>query len=225
MATPAELELLNAEIDGELDDRQRAELARALLADPQLRALREDLRRLCAALDAVPAREPPAQLREQILAAVPQDAARGAAPGWSAQVLRRAAVIAAVVAAGSVVYAIVGGGRPPATELAGTLAGRQGAGILDAVKLQSGPVTGRVSLARTAAGLELDGELVASAPLDVVVTRGEQTLRLPAVGASTGAQFALALPGAAAPGQAVALSFLMDGREVATATLRVPESR
>ena len=42
------LELIHAEIDGELTGPQRAELNRLLLADPALRALRDELRRTCA---------------------------------------------------------------------------------------------------------------------------------------------------------------------------------
>lgn len=63
MVDPGRLALIHEEIDGELDAAGRAELARWLLADPEGHALRDDLRRLCTALDSVPAVEPPAQLR------------------------------------------------------------------------------------------------------------------------------------------------------------------
>ena len=46
MADVGYLELIHAEIDGVLDERQRAELARRLLADPEARAVREELREL-----------------------------------------------------------------------------------------------------------------------------------------------------------------------------------
>src|SRR5512135_2329165 len=65
-------ELLNAEIDGTLSATDRAELSRRLLESPELRALRDDLRRACAELDRLPRVEPPAGLREKILAALPQ---------------------------------------------------------------------------------------------------------------------------------------------------------
>ncbi len=45
MVDQAQLALIQAEIDGELNDRQRAELSRSLLADPALRAAREEMRR------------------------------------------------------------------------------------------------------------------------------------------------------------------------------------
>ena len=70
MATPEQLRLIHAEIDGELDAAGRAELARWMLADPDGRALRDDLRELCGALDSVAAVEPPPRLRHDILAAL-----------------------------------------------------------------------------------------------------------------------------------------------------------
>ena len=71
MADSGRLALIHAEIDGELDGRQRAELARALLADPEIQVLREDLRRVCAALDVLEDVDPPQQLRQSVLDALP----------------------------------------------------------------------------------------------------------------------------------------------------------
>ena len=55
----ATLELINAEIDGVITGPQRAELNRLLLADPSVRALRDDLLRTCRALDDDAARRAP----------------------------------------------------------------------------------------------------------------------------------------------------------------------
>ena len=76
MIDPTQLALIQAEIDGALNDRERAELSRGLLADPALREVRDEMRRLCRALDSIPQAEPPAQLREDIFAALPQIQAR-----------------------------------------------------------------------------------------------------------------------------------------------------
>jgi anti-sigma factor RsiW len=65
------LELINAEIDGVLTGPQRAELNRLLLADPSVRALRDDLARTCRALDEMPREEIPAGLHEAIVAGLP----------------------------------------------------------------------------------------------------------------------------------------------------------
>jgi hypothetical protein len=65
------LELINAEIDGELTGPLRAELNRLLLADPAVRALRDELVSICRALDALPQEEVPADLHARIMASVP----------------------------------------------------------------------------------------------------------------------------------------------------------
>jgi anti-sigma factor RsiW len=65
------LELIQAELDGELSGPQRAELHRALLADPALRALRDELAATCRALDAIEPEPVPTGLHESIMAALP----------------------------------------------------------------------------------------------------------------------------------------------------------
>jgi hypothetical protein len=228
MADPVRLALIHAEIDGELDARQRAELARSLLADPETRALREDLRRVCATLDAVQEVEPPPQLRASILGALPQTR-RGSATSWpvsswwSAPVLRYAAAVAGVLTAGAIVFAVLDGQRPAATDVAGTLAGSRATMTLDTVQLTSGPVAGRVSLVRDAAGFGLALELKASAPVDVFVAGSGYTFRINGLGQQHGpgaGRSTVALPGFRMDGQSVDLTFLMAGQEVGRATLK-----
>jgi len=103
MANPGQLVLINAEIDGDLDAAQRAELARTLLADPKARELRDDLRRLCQTLDAVPLVDPPPGLQESILAAMPQMApmSAGIPKRWTGMMALVRDVIAASSFAGS----------------------------------------------------------------------------------------------------------------------------
>ena len=237
MADATRLALIHAEIDGELDPRQRAELARSLLADPATRALREDLRRLCTALDGVAEVEPPPQLRARIFAALPQTVAAPVGPTparsvparswWSAPALRYAAVLAGLVTAGTLVFGVLDGQRPPASELAGTLAGPRAAATLDTVRLTDGPVLGQVSLIRNVSGLGLALDLKAGAPVDVFVAGGGYTFRINGVGHQDGpaAPTTVALPGFRTDLQAVDLTFLIAGQEVGRATLRATSGR
>ncbi len=228
MADSGRLALIHAEIDGELDGRQRAELARALLADPEIQVLREDLRRVCAALDVLEDVDPPQQLRQSILDALPQSTPSRARSWWSAPRLRYAALIAGMLAVGTILYETVESPRPATNDLAGTMAAADAPTILDTVRLSSEVVSGRVSLYRDRAGLGLKFELVASAPVDLLVASEGRTLRVNGLGvrdAPGGPRTTVALPGFGRSGEAVEVTFLMAGREVGRATLRLPKDR
>jgi hypothetical protein len=226
MTDSGHVALIHAEIDGELDGRQRAELARALLTDPEAQALREDLRRLCTALDALEDVDPPQELRLSILDALPQSTPQRVRSLWSAPRLRYAALIAGVLAAGTIVYETVNGPRPATSDVAGTMAAAGAPTTVDTVRLGSGPVSGRVSLYRDRTGLSLEFELVASAPVDVLVASDGHTLRVNGLGGREGRggpRTAVALPGFGMRGEAVDVTFLMEGHPVGSATLRAPQ--
>src|SRR5262249_33838372 len=109
MADVELINLINAEIDGELEAPQRAELARRLLADPEARALREDLLRVRTMLDAVAEVEPPPELRANVLRGLPAADARGSRASWVAARWRYGALAAGVMAAAVLVYETVDG--------------------------------------------------------------------------------------------------------------------
>jgi anti-sigma factor RsiW len=226
MVDPGQLELIHAEIDGELDDRQRAELSRGLLVDPALRALRDEMRRLCLALDAVTQVEPPEQLRADILAALPQMRARHSRVAWPALRWRYAAVLAGVLLTGAIVFRIMDfGQKPAANEMAGTLAAARAAVTVDVVQISQGAVTGRVSLIRDGADMGLAVELAASAPVDVLIAGGGRSVRVNGLGprGHHGAGLTtIPLAGFGSGGQPVNLTFLIGDREVARAVLREP---
>jgi hypothetical protein len=233
MSEPDYLPLIHAEIDGELDGPQRGELARRLLTDSDVRAVRDELRRVCTALDAMPQVEPPPELRESILTALPRPMAVLPPPAarplqsWSFdRRWRYAAVIAGVLAAGTTLFVKVEGLRPSTNDTAGTMAAAQAVATLDTVTFANGPLGGRVSLSRGASGLSLRFELVTSAPVDVVVASDGHSLRFnglggPGAAGETGTT--VALPGFAMAGQPVNLTFLMSGHEVGHATLTAPD--
>jgi hypothetical protein len=227
MTDSGHLALIHAEIDGELDGQQRGELARYLLTDPQARALREDLRRLCTALDALEDVDPPQQLQQRILDGLPQSTPSRARSWWPAPRLRYAALIAGVLAVGTIVYETADGPRPAKSDVAGTMAAADAPTTVDTVRLGNGAVAGRVSLYRDRAGLGLKFELVASAPVDVLVASDGHALRVNGLGMRNGPggpRTAVALPGFRM-GQTVDVTFLMAGRQVGRATLRAPKDR
>jgi anti-sigma factor RsiW len=221
------LGLIHAAIDGELEPRQRAELASCLLADPQARATHDSLARMCAALDAMPAIEPPRQLRASILAALPPVAAgsrpaRGVARG-SVAAWRYAAVFAGALITAGVVYEAGVGRGPDATEVAGTMAAASAPLIVDTVRLDLGQVTGQAQLYRAAAGLRVELELAAPEPVDVLVTSGGETRRISGLGgpeSARGQRTAIALPAGGPVGQTVDLTLWMAGHRIGAAQLK-----
>lgn len=72
MLTPAELELLTAAVDGELDARQQRQFARLLNASPEARATFRQLQQDAAAVRALPQRACPVDLTANVLANLPK---------------------------------------------------------------------------------------------------------------------------------------------------------
>jgi hypothetical protein len=216
--------LIHAELDGDLSSQQRADLARLLLADPQVRALRDELQGLSSRLDAIGQVEPPPQLKDSILnrlRSVPvAPTYRKASFGrW-----RLAAMVAGLLIAGTIVYKTVQGPAPGSRETAGTMAADAPTSV-DSVVVESGPVTGRATLYRDKTGLAVGVEVSAAEPVDVLVSTGGHSFRINGVGSSNpaaGTRQTVALPGVRMQGQEIELSFLIGERAVSHATLHAP---
>jgi hypothetical protein len=222
MSDPGYVALVHAEIDGELDPGQRAELARRLLTDSEARALREDLLQLRKMFDSVGEVEPPTRLRATVLQSLPPFSPPRSSLRWPAQHWRYAALAAGVLGAATLVYETVDGPGPGSAEVAGTIAAKRAPVTVDTVTLGRGPVTGHVSLYRDAGGLGLALELAASEPVDVLIAGDGRTLRVNGLGRTGSAEqkTMVALPGFGLDGKGrVNLTFLISGREVAHATL------
>jgi hypothetical protein len=225
MTDAERLALLHAEIDGELDGAQRGELARLLLAEPPTRALRDQLKRVCDAVEAVGEAEPPPQLRDLILRRLPtpRGAAVPAGRTWSPGRWRQAALVAGLLAAGAIVYETVQGPGPGSSETAGTMvAGTPG--TLDSVVLGPGPVAGHVSLYRDQGGLAVALDVTTSEPVDVLIVSAGHTQRINGLGGghpAAATRRMVSLPGIG-PGQNVELTFLMGEQTVSRAVLRTP---
>jgi len=216
MADSAQLALVHAEIDGELDDRQRAELARCLLADPAFRAKRDELRRLCGRLDSMKQVDPPTELLDGVLASLPQSKAPGGRFRMPVGSWRYAAMLAGVLITGTIVFRLTDGQGTVATEMAGTLAGSRAPHSIDLAEISRGAVAGKASLTQQGSGLALALQLTAGAPVDVSVASGKQSLTIK--GLSVG-HTVTALTGFERTGQPVNLTFMAGGREVGRASL------
>jgi anti-sigma factor RsiW len=218
------MQLIYAELDGELSSEQRADLARLLLAEPEMRRLRDELRGLCSRLDAVGQVEPPPQLKGSILTRLPSVPVATAYRKASFGRWRLAAMIAGLLTAGTIVYETVQGPAPGSRETAGTMAADVPTSV-DSVAVGGGPFTGRATLYRDKTGLAIRLEVSALEPVDVLIATGGRSFRISGLGASTPAgstHQTVALPGVRMQGQAIELSFLIGERTVNRATLHAP---
>jgi hypothetical protein len=215
--------LIHAELDGDPSSQQRADLARLLLGDPQVRALRDELRDLGSRLDALGHVEPPPQLKDSILSRLPSAGVTMAHRKASFGRWRLAAMVAGLLMAGTIVYETVQGPAPGSRETAGTMAAD--APAIDSVALGTGPVTGRATLYREKTGVAVGLEVSALEPVDVLITTGGQSFRINGLGSSNPAgttRQTIPLPGVRLQGQEIELAFLVGERTVSRATLRAP---
>ena len=226
MTEEERIALIHAELDGELDGGQRADLARLLLAEPQTRVLRDQLQALCSRLDAAGQVEPPPQLKDSILKRLPQVPAQTQAtyPKASLSRWRLAALIAGLVTAGSIVYETVQGPGPGSRDTAGTMVAEAPVTV-DSVALDSGPVTGRASLYRDRAGLAVGLELSAAEPVDVLISSGGHSFQINGLASQNPGGIThrtVPLPGVGGQGQQVELEFHIGERTVGRASLHAP---
>jgi hypothetical protein len=226
------LELLHAEIDGELSAAERAELSRRLLMSAEARALREDLRRACAELDRLPMAEPPAELSQHILASPRVAIARnGTARGGGRRftvvpVMRYAAVFVGGLLVSAIAFeasrGLTGRGME---DVAGTMASAPAASrmAVGTLRVDLPELRGTLSFQPSAGELLVQFKPDAVPPagahspgsIEVVVARGEHEVHLKGFAAPQQAEgapgFAVTLPGPVAAGEVVAVRILASG--------------
>src|SRR5678816_424910 len=103
------VELIHAELDGELTAEQRAELSRLLLANPEARALRDQLNRLFGELAKLEDAVPPAELSASVLSALraqagPEPTGTGWRTWYASPVFRYAAVFVGGLLASALLF-------------------------------------------------------------------------------------------------------------------------
>jgi hypothetical protein len=219
------IELIQADVDGELPDGRRAELSRFLLAHPEARALRAELAALGATLGRLAPAEPPADLREQVLAALPPPSrpARGAGSAGFSTRLRWAAAIAATALLGAVVFRIASDDQSAvdASNLYGTMAspGTAAPVRIDQVAVSTGQVDGTVTLLGSPQARIVEFDLAVNGPVEVVVDHDGERTRVTDLGQP------LVIAGPALAGAQVTVEVLVPGAPVRRFELGVPDAQ
>lgn len=234
------LALIHAEVDGELPDAQRAELSRYLLANPEARAFREQLRNVCAALDGIEQVEPPQGLKDSIIEAIaaqgPTRVRTASRPvGRPPLALRYAAAFAGGLLVSAIAFQVGLESRDGlvVAELVGTMARsgvRAAAERIDSVRLDHGQLRGDVSLYRTGSTLVLTFDVAPRQDTEVVVDFGRQEERFSwnATEDSRPLHHAISLGEIGQSGRAgevVTVRFLAEGELLHEGVLEVPAVR
>jgi len=178
------IDLINAEIDGELGDRDQAELEVLLENSAEARDLHDELRSLCSTLDAVEPEEPPTHMRHVIMNSLRTERPAARRPGviealFAAPALRYAAVFAAGV---FLTLSIVNSGEisnrafDDMTHYVGTVADPIDAQLESSVSVNELAVAGTVALRSAGPLLILDFDLVSRDPIEVEAVYTDRTI-------------------------------------------------
>jgi hypothetical protein len=182
---PKYFELIQADIDGEIDDTGKAELENFLAESEDGRAVYEELETLCRSLDGLPAIDPPQHLSHVLLNQAPVKSAPQPAPGllqgiFSGPALGYAGVFAAGVA---FTLAVVDSDKisrdafDDVTGLVGTIAEPEfSAPEHGVISVDESEVAGTVTLRSTGPLLIVDFDLSARQPVEIIADYSDKTI-------------------------------------------------
>ena len=183
---PKLVELINADIDGEISPAQKQELDAALATNADAQAMHTELSGLHAALDELPDLDPPPHLKHTIMAAVPApQTVRRDNEGWFQSLFATPALrYAAMFVAGSLLtLSLVNSDQlserafTDVTGLVGTMSSEVPAGRgVQTTRIDRPEVAGSVSLRNSGPLLIVDFDLVSAGPVDIVASYSDQTV-------------------------------------------------
>ena len=180
------IDLINAEIDGTISAEERASLDRLLAESAEIRALRDDLGRVCASLDNLALLDPPVELAAAILQRTQQSSKSAAGDRGIAEWLAGIFSVPVVryglsFATGVIVtFSLISSDQASreafddVTSLVGTMSADRGASepltTEDSLSLTLSELAGSVDLRSSGSLMILDFDLVSELPVDIVAT-------------------------------------------------------
>jgi len=177
-------ELINAEIDGEIQPDEKAELEAFLAESEAGRALQEELRKLCGTLDAADLLDPPQHLRHVVMNSIPTPTPVAESPGFfqslfAVPAMRYAATFAAGVVMTFVIVdsaQIQEGALDDVATLVGTISDVGDIPGIASTVIHKADVAGSVTLRRADAILIIDFDLSTKGPIDVIASYEDKTV-------------------------------------------------
>lgn len=240
------IDLINADVDGEISDGDKAVLQAFLSQHAEGRALHAELSSLGATLDAVEALQPPPHLRHVIMDSIKPAPLARQRPGFLQSLFATPAVgYAATFAAGVLLtLSLVNSGQisirafDDVTGLVGSVADPVGADTVGAIAVDETAIAGTVSLRSSGSMLILDFDLVALEPIEIEADYTDKTIwfngfaQLESSGTTVSAEsgrvrlgmqgkrrYAVYLQNEGGRNTTVSLSFKADGKVVHKASL------
>jgi hypothetical protein len=186
---PKYVELMNAELDGEISAAERIDLAEYLEANPNAQTMRAELAELCGALDELAPLDPPPHLKYAILDSLQKPRStrenhESAGFGWRQLIAAPALRHTVAFAAGAVLtFALISSNQisnqafDDVTGLVGTISesapGTSGPNI---IRLTSNEIAGIVSVHSTGSLNVIDFNLAAEGPVEIVAEYSDYNL-------------------------------------------------
>jgi hypothetical protein len=169
------VELINADIDGEISSAAKTELQAFLDSNDEGRALHTELAALCGTLAEVPAEEPPVHLRHVIMNSLPPVRKEKESPSFFRSLLMLPALRYVGTFAAGVFFtiSIVNSSQltnqafDDVTGLVGTIAQPINSSLASAITVSELAIAGTVSLRSAGSLLILDFDLASGNPIEI----------------------------------------------------------
>jgi len=178
------IDLINADIDGEIEHSDKNELDVFLAENDEARALHGDLGTLCGSIESIEPESPPPHLRQVIMNSVQPTPVTTESPGilqmlFASPVLKYSGTFAAgVLLALSVLSSdqISNEAFDDVTGLVGTISDPIAGNLVNEIAVDNAEVAGQVSLRRIGTMLILDFDLVANGPVEIEADYSDRTI-------------------------------------------------
>lgn len=178
------IDLINADIDGEIEHADKSELDEILLENDEARTLHRELAALAGSIESIEPVSPPPHLRHVIMNSVKPTTTMAEAPGFlqalfASPALRYSSTFAAgVLLTLSIVSSdqISNQAFDDVTGLVGTISDPISGNLVNTIAVDNAEVAGKVSLRTTGSMLILDFDLVANSPVEIEADYADRTI-------------------------------------------------
>ncbi len=178
------IDLINADIDGEIEHADKSELDVFLEENDEARAMRKGLAALAGSIESIEPVSPPPHLRHVIMNSVKPAPTKVESPGilqmlFESPVLKYSSTFAAgVLLTLSIVSSdqISNQAFDDVTGLVGTISDPISGNLVNTIAVDNAEIAGQVSLRTTGSMLILDFDLVANSPVEIEADYADRTI-------------------------------------------------